>query len=109
MLNNLRPQYYILDSHHRPVPVDRELWSRWFSVNAARVVKQEDVGDVSVSTVFLGLDHNWNPSGPPILFETEVFWNGQGDDEMDRCSTWDEAVAMHERMVAKVKAKGAAQ
>jgi hypothetical protein len=37
-----------------------------------------------------------------------VFRNGEGQ-EMDRCSTWDEAVAMHERMVEKVKAEGAAQ
>jgi hypothetical protein len=36
-----KPHFYILDSQHRPVSVDLELWSRWFSVDSVRVVKQE--------------------------------------------------------------------
>jgi hypothetical protein len=61
------------------------------------------VGGYTVSTVFLGLDHQ-HGDGPPLLFETLVFGPAQHDGDMDRCSTWDEAEAMHERMVAKIKA-----
>ena len=53
-----------------------------------------------VSTVFLGLDHQ-HFDGPPLLFETMVFVGEHGD-EMERYSTWDEAVAGHDAMVAKV-------
>ena len=28
---------------------------------------------LEVSTVWLGLDHNWRPEGPPLIFETMVF------------------------------------
>jgi hypothetical protein len=54
--------------------------------------------------VFLGLDHNWG-KGPPILWETMCF-GGEMDDEMARCSgSREQAEAMHERMVSKVKSK----
>ena len=37
--------------------------------------------------------------GPPILFETMIF-GGPEDQYTDRCSTWDEAVKMHEKACA---------
>lgn len=53
-----------------------------------------------VSTVFLGLDHGFG--GPPIVFETMVFTDGKGGD-MERYSTYDEAMAGHKVMVEKVR------
>lgn len=51
-------------------------WARMFEDDAIRRVALDEVvcGDesVRVSTVFLGLDHNWG-SGPPMIFETMVF------------------------------------
>jgi hypothetical protein len=48
-------------------------WARWIEdCHAERVVKQEDVGDLWISTVFMGLDHNFL-DGPPMLFETMIF------------------------------------
>ena len=37
-----------------------------------------------------------------MLFETMIF-GGKHNDFQDRCSTWDEAIAMHEKAVALVK------
>lgn len=55
-----------------------------------------------VSTVFLGLDHQWG-QGPPLLFETMVFSDDEGlDDYQDRCSTWEQALLMHAHTVAAV-------
>lgn len=62
-----------------------------------------------ISTVFLGRDmrHSFS-EGPPILFETMVF-NNQGDDiGIDRCCSYDEAIAMHEAMIQRVKEAGRA-
>lgn len=97
----------------KPVLVDSMTWAYWFQkVRKERIVKQERIGKYRVSTVFLGLDHNWNPKGPPILWETMVFkgdpkpppsesWD---DIAMDRCSgNWEQAEAMHERMCKKVR------
>lgn len=57
--------------------------------------------DVEVSTVFLGLNHNYFKQGPPILFETMVF-GGKHDGYMNRYATWDEAKAGHKEIVEMI-------
>lgn len=91
---------YILDGH-TPKPVDdiRE-WGIWFETADRRVAKTDVNGD-EVSTVFLGLDHNWG-DGAPILFETLVF-GGPLDGEMDRYTQWEVAEKGHAKMVERVK------
>lgn len=69
--------------------------------NCERRVALTEIGSVQISTVFLGLNHAWD-DGPPMLFETMVF-GGPLSDEQDRCSTYDEAEAMHERMCERVR------
>ena len=56
-----------------------------------------------VSTVFLGIDHNFWGKGKPLIFETMVFPNKIDLDEldMDRYSTWGEAEKGHKKMVKK--------
>lgn len=58
-----------------------------------RIVEQTKIGDVEVSTVFLGLDHSFG-NGKPLLFETMIF-GGKEDGYTERYSTWDEAVKGH--------------
>lgn len=96
------PKYYIL-AGHKPVAAPLMVWARWFET-ADRRVAFSDFGKVSVSTVFLGLDHSFDFTGksPPILFETMVF-GGKYAGEMNRCSTWEEAEAMHAEMCEMVK------
>jgi len=88
---------YILDGKE-PVEVsDIVTWATWFEA-ADRIVKQTTPSkDVRVSTVFLGLDHQFG-KGPPLLFETMVF-GGRQDGDQWRYSTWDEAAAGHEAAV----------
>lgn len=69
--------------------------------NGDRRIALTEIESVQISTVFLGLNHAWN-DGPPMLFETMVF-GGPLSDEQDRCSTYDEAEAMHERMCERVR------
>jgi hypothetical protein len=103
---------YVLNQHHEPVPVeDLFLWAAWLEKDE-RIVKQEYVTELGelvspfthprVSTVFLGLDHNFMGKGPPILFETMVF-GGPFNHTLWRYATWDEAVTGHERLVECVK------
>lgn len=92
---------YILDGH-TPVPVtDVAVWGKFFGDRSKRRVARTEIGDVTVSTVFLGMDHNFE-GGKPILFETMVF-GGEHDEYQERCCTWDEAVAMHTRVVTMVE------
>lgn len=55
---------------------------------------------ITVSTVFLGLDHSFG-EGPPVLFETMVF-GGKHNEEQWRYCTWDQAEVGHRQVVALV-------
>ncbi|MES2360001.1 MAG: hypothetical protein V4529_16800 [Gemmatimonadota bacterium] len=94
---------YVLDAVGEPMRcADLMEWARWFeTADSARRIAETNVGDVRVSTVFLGLDHSWG-SGPPLLFETMIF-GGAHDEEQWRYSTRAEAVAGH---AAAVKLAG---
>jgi len=96
---------YILDENHKAIPVGdlttRVRWMQKKKIN--RVALTQVTPEISVSTVFLGLDHSFG-GYPPLLFETIVF-GGPMDGEMDRYTTWDEAEAGHEAMVEKVRAR----
>lgn len=72
----------------------------------ARRVAQTQVGQIWVSTVFMGLDHNYTEEGDPILFETIIFTDKieMEDLTIDRCSTWEQAKAMHKRGITEAEA-----
>lgn len=93
--------YWILDKDRQPVRVDdAKVWAEFFS-SPERIVAQEMIGNVKVSTVFLGLDHQFG-DGPPLLFETMIF-GGKHDEFCDRCATWEEVEIMHQQAVLKVE------
>ena len=91
---------YILN---RKIPVkepDLMKWGKWFETAERRVAKTE-INGITISTIFLGLDHNYFGNEVPILFETMVF-GGELDQEEERYSTWEEAVKGHDEMVKRV-------
>lgn len=97
---------YILDGHKVVECDDLMEWAQWFET-ADRHVDKTMVGDIKVSTVFLGLDHRFG-EGEPELFETMIFDDGgEFDEEMWRYATWEEAVAGHKKAVEKVEAPNA--
>jgi hypothetical protein len=61
------------------------------------------VGQYWVSTVFLGLDHNWLSEEPPLLFETMVFTKDRhrsvDNGYCHRTSTWELALEDHAKAV----------
>lgn len=67
-----------------------------------KVVKQDvfvyDGEPVKVSTVWLGLDHNWMPEGAPKIFETMIF-GGKLDLDQWRYSTEEQALDGHDEAV----------
>lgn len=95
---------YILDENNNPVQASIDQWVDQLTRKGSSVrrVDRTTIGEVFVSTVFLGVDHS-HGSGPPVLWETMVF-GGPMDQEQDRCSgTIKDARKMHKAMVAKVK------
>lgn len=72
-------------------------WAKWMGENKAlKRVARTTTEKADISTVFLGLDHQWG-IGPPLLFETMVF---SDDPEIDqsiiRYSTYEEAEKGHQ-------------
>ena len=91
--------HWVLDGHEvRRVPLLE--WAMKFEDGDSRRVAKTQVGDTEVSTVFLGIDHNFGDDGPPLLFESMTF-----PDQMtcERYATWDEAQAGHDRIVAALR------
>ena len=94
--------HYLLNSNGEPYPEpDLTKWAVGFE-GLSRIVGQDNLGKyTAVSTVFLGLDHNFGGEGPPILWETMVFKNSDDPDAPDgtyseRCSgSREQAEAMH--------------
>jgi hypothetical protein len=90
-----------------PVPEpDLLTWARSFEYSERRVAFTRIMDLCEVSTVFLGIDHNFRGGGPPLLFETMVFWSGNAW-EQRRCSTWKEAECQHALMVWEARRPGA--
>ncbi|MBS3648800.1 hypothetical protein KEU06_09300 [Pseudaminobacter sp. 19-2017] len=114
--------HYILRDRE-PVPAELMEWARWFET-ADRHVALADTQLHTVSTVFLGIDHNFSRHGRPLLFETMVFERWKGEDRQDeperdglpdrvidwietlgicrRYPTWGDAEEGHRKVVAEV-------
>lgn len=92
---------YILQGHRAVAEPDLNKWAAAFE-QFNRVVKQETIGTVKVSTVFLGLDHQFG-NGAPLLFETMTFGTPDEEQMCERCSTWEQAEEQHERVARLVR------
>ena len=95
--------YYILDDK-RAVKCDLMVWAKWMESGVDRHVADTTKNGVRISTVFLGLDHNYfsGNNDNPLIFETMAF-NAKGDDIFcERCSTWEQAEAQHEKICKQV-------
>lgn len=108
----MMPRFWKLNDDNSVSPCTMEEWlEKSFKQNH---VAYSDLMGYSISTVFLGLNHQYE-NGPPILFETMIFfsWEKANDikepDELDyyqeRCSTFDEALVMHNKAVQMVRRK----
>ena len=69
--------HYILDEKGEVKEVDLYTWAEWLEdPSTNRRLAHTRVGDYNVSTVFMGLDHNFGGgSKKPILWETMIFEN----------------------------------
>lgn len=88
--------------------ISQEEWISGFRDDEAKRVGLDYVGEVMISTVWLGLDHSFGfGNGPPLIFETMIF--DSEDEELDnyqeRYSTEERAIEGHERAIALVKGK----
>lgn len=94
---------YVLGDDGQPkLQADLETWARWYEQADRHIANEQLENGLRVSTVFLGLDHNFFGDGPPILWETMIF-GAPEDSELDgyqeRYATREEAETGHRRVV----------
>lgn len=130
-LDRIQKDWWILDEQNNPKAVNVRTWSEWYEAAAKkgqvegggynpnadpRRVASTETATLWVSTVFLGVNHNFLGKGPPILFETMVFsletyareFEGKirfspDDFETRRYSTWDDADTGHKATVRRIQ------
>jgi len=75
------------------------LFRRGTMVNAER-------GKVRVSSVFLELDHQWDPKGPSLYYETMIFLDGVLAEGLfqERYETQEQTEKRHDEIVRKLSA-----
>lgn len=88
-----RRLYYKLDEYKNVVPGSETDFDYYYSEEGQknRLVKQENVGNHWISTVFLCIDHGYG--GIPLYFETMVL--GSDDEPIMRYTTYVEALTGH--------------
>lgn len=81
-------------------------WAKWFENGSNRRIDKTEFEEGNVSTVFLGIDHNFCfdkfLEHKPILFETMVF-GGKFDQLQWRYSTLGEAKQGHYEIVSAIR------
>ena len=101
---------YILDGAGEPIPCDDLLqWGRWLVTHDRTLARDRDESGrtpVLVSTVFLGLDHQFG-AGPPILWETMIFGRSGAELYCERYATRADALAGHQRACTRAAALAA--
>lgn len=91
----------------KEVEADLETWAKWLGGDHQKrrvdltKVKNLVGQEITVSTVFLGLDHGFG-DGPPVLYETMIF-GGPYDSWQWRYCSWEEAVRGHGDAVRMVE------
>lgn len=95
---------YILKNRIPVVEPDTEKWLEW-KRSKKHYVKVDKVKKIKISTVFLGVNYNISGEGPPLLFETMIFANGEDeiDHQVKRTSTYEEAETAHREMCEEVQ------
>jgi len=93
-----RSLYYDRSGH----PIGMREWSVLHADMGYKIVARDELNGWLVSTVWLGIDHNFTLTGKPVIFETMVFAPDpcQDDGYQERYTTEDEALQGHQAALA---------
>src|ERR1043166_7122750 len=97
----MRHSHYFLNEDKTYKPCDLFTWANQLE-KIEKHVAEHEVNDCRISTVWLGLDHQYTSDGPPLLFETMGFNLDGNDTYCRRYSTWQEAEEGHKEAIAWV-------
>lgn len=95
-------RWYILNKTNKPVAKPVLEAAKWLENNPSRkIVKRDEIGDILVSTVFLGLNHAWLDEQTPVLWETMIF-GGEHDQYQERYTSHEDALEGHKKALTLI-------
>jgi len=95
-------RWYILNNNNNPIATPMVEAAEWLEEGSdRRTIKRDEIGDILVSTVFLGLDHAWIPGGKPVLWETMIF-GGEHDQYQERYTSHEDALEGHKKALTLI-------
>jgi hypothetical protein len=87
-------KFYMLTKDRKVIMTEDVLeWAAWFET-FNRFIDESRIGDVRVSTVFIGLDYSFGEDSAPLIFETMIF-GGKNNHYQERYTNYDDARAGH--------------
>lgn len=95
---------YMCDIRHKEKIAFEQYGEKAMYKVPGRFVRRTQLGDITVSTVFIGINMHLLGDRPKI-FESQAFSKNEWELEMDRYSSFDEAVKGHKAMVEEVLSK----
>lgn len=93
---------YKLNPDKTYTPCTTEEWCEQIEQMAregTKHVNSDEIEDKWVSTVWLGLDHQWDDDKQPLLYETMIFVKEGEEIYCSRYSTWKEAEEGHKHAI----------
>jgi hypothetical protein len=98
--------HYLLDKNKEPYPVTIKEAIKLYKNPEMKIVKQDTIDDVFISTVFLGMDHSWSnkPGHKPVLWETMIF-GGEYSEYQERYTSHHDALEGHQKAIDLVNKK----
>ncbi len=96
-----RHRFYTLNGKvYEPCPPE-VAQAQWEDLSQLVLLASTISEEVSVFTIFLGIDHRTDQGGPPILFETLVV-GGRWDGCYERYTSYETAETRHHQIVSEV-------
>lgn len=89
-------------------PISLKEWGFLIENTYYRRIRETFVGPYKISTLWLGVDHNFFGGDEIHIFETMIFCDAEKDNlhcHMERCSTLEEAIICHEKTVKLLQEK----
>lgn len=93
---NNEPYYY----NRQGKPISMSECVHLSEIQNYRILNHTSFKNILLSTVWLGINHNFSMQGPPLIFETMVFFN-EGDSPMWRYST-EAAARRHNHLISAI-------
>ncbi len=95
--------YYILDEGGNPVSATVEQWGYWLEdAGILRMVDFTQIGEIEISTVFVGLNPHPTSDQKPKLYETAIS-GGLLDGHSWKYSTKQDAIDGHRQALREVR------